>query len=207
MSLPIIYKDEDLLVVDKPWALLSVPGRGEHKQDCAQKRLETLYGEVGVVHRLDWATSGVMVFARNATSLKRLNRQFEKRVVSKGYLAWVMGRLPEQGRVDLPLNKDWPNRPRQKIDFEDGKPSLTSFRLLRRLGDMSLVALTPHTGRSHQLRMHMAALGTPIAGDRLYLTGERLARASRTMLHAHFLEFYHPITDKRVRFIAPCPFV
>lgn len=204
-GLEILYADARLVVVVKPPGLLSVPGRGEDKADCLVSRLRRDYPDVLIVHRLDMATSGLLVLARDSDCHRLLSRFFAERRVGKRYLALVSGRpVPETGQVDLPLITDWPNRPRQKVDFERGKPSLTRYRLLDHdpRADVSRVALEPETGRSHQLRLHMASLGHPILGDDLYGG----APAPRLMLHAEVLDFPDPENGCSLRFESPAAF-
>lgn len=194
-GLDIRYLDRDLIVVNKPSGLLSVPGRGEDKQDCLASRVQRGYPEALVVHRLDMSTSGLMLMARGEAMQSVMGRLFQQRKVDKRYLAVVGGRpSPRQGEIDLPLISDWPNRPRQKVDHPNGKPALTRYRVLEHdaAADTSRVQLEPHTGRSHQLRVHMMAIGHPILGDDLY-AGPELRRAStRLLLHAQWLRLPHP---------------
>ena len=207
MSIPVHHVDEDILVVDKPTLLLSVPGRGPEKQDCLVSRLTADYGEVLVVHRLDWETSGLMVLARNKLAHRNLSIQFQEREVSKQYIAVVYGRVEaERGEVDLPLICDWPNRPRQMVDMEKGKPSLTRWELLERGDNQSRLLLSPVTGRSHQLRVHLLSMEHPILGDPLYAEGEALTMAGRMLLHATALGFRHPRTGDIVAFESLPPF-
>lgn len=190
-----LYEDPHLLVLDKPSGLLSVPGRGPGHEDCLASRVQACYPDARVVHRLDMATSGLLVMARGREMERALSISFQQRRVQKRYVAVVAGRLDAPaGEVALPLITDWPNRPRQKVDAEAGKASLTSYCLLAHdpLGDTSRVELTPHTGRSHQLRVHMQAIGHPILGDELYAPPEHRAAASRLLLHATRLELPHP---------------
>lgn len=207
MSIPIHYVDDDILVVDKPTLLLSVPGRGPEKQDCLLSRLQPEYGEVLAVHRLDWETSGLMVLARNKEAHRHLSRQFQEREVEKRYIAVVFGQVEaDRGEVNLPLICDWPNRPKQKVDFELGKPSLTRWELLQRDNDRSRLLLMPVTGRSHQLRVHLLSMGHPILGDPLYAEGEALTMAERLLLHAKWLQFCHPACDRVMEFESSPPF-
>nr|WP_295080503.1 pseudouridine synthase [uncultured Roseateles sp.] len=167
----ILFVNEQLLLVNKPSGLLSVPGRGEDKQDCAIHRAQAQFADALIVHRLDMATSGLLLMARGTEMQRRLSMDFAARKVHKRYIALVTGRLdpaPDWREVNLPLLTDWPNRPRQKIDFEIGKPSLTRYRVLSASDTHSRVELEPVTGRTHQLRVHMLALGHPILGDSLY---------------------------------------
>lgn len=204
--LPILHADDALLVVSKPAGLLSVPGRGEDKQDCLLSRVRRLYPDALIVHRLDMATSGLMVLARDAQTHKQLSGLFAQRQVYKRYQALLAGRLDSAtGVVELPLITDWPNRPRQKIDHEQGKPSLTRYRLLHYdpIKGCSRVRLEPETGRSHQLRVHMLSLGHPILGDDLY---GQANEAERLMLHAEILAFSHPVSKQALHFEDPAPF-
>ena len=202
-----VHVDEDLIVIDKPAELLSVPGRGTDKADCALSRIQTDYPEALTVHRLDMSTSGLLLFARSKTSQKRLSVQFEKGVVGKTYIADVWGHpAPLTGLIDLPLGQDWPNRPRQKIDHDAGKPSQTSYVTIGTYAQHARLGLTPLTGRTHQLRLHLAAIGHPILGDDLYAHPEALAASLRLRLHATRLELIHPISNERMAFESPCPF-
>ena len=167
----VIHADHEVLVVDKPAGLLSVPGRGEDRADCLIERLRGAFPTVLLVHRLDLDTSGVMVFGLTPHAQRHLSKQFEERRTKKTYVARLWGRLqPATGRVDLPLIVDWPNRPRQMIHPE-GRPAQTDWRVIRHDAGTTRVRLMPKTGRSHQLRLHMRELGHPILGDRLYATG------------------------------------
>ena len=205
-KIPILHEDADLLVVDKPAGLLSVPGKGEDLQDCLLTRLERAFPTVRLVHRLDRDTSGVMVFALTPHAQRHLGTQFETRKTKKAYLARLHGRLePATGEVDLPLIVDWPNRPRQMVCHETGKPALTGWKVLSADDDETRVRLFPHTGRSHQLRVHMLALGHPILGDTLYAP-ETAAKYPRMMLHAEELRLNHPEGGKGMKFRAPAPF-
>lgn len=207
MTISLLYADEELLVVVKPPFLLSVPGRGPEKADCLVSRLAAEHGEVLAVHRLDWETSGLLVLARNKQAHRALSIQFQQREVSKHYTAVVYGHVTaERGEVDLPLIVDWPNRPRQHVNFETGKPSLTHWQLLERGEKRSRLLLTPITGRSHQLRVHMLSIGHPILGDQLYSEGEARAMAERLLLHSTSLGFRHPVTGETLAFESAPPF-
>lgn len=198
--LTILHDDHELLVLDKPSGLLSVPGRGDHLADCLLSRLQAVFPEALLVHRLDRDTSGVMVFARTPHAQRHLGLQFEKRMTKKTYVARVWGRLePKTGTVDLPLIVDWPNRPKQMVCHETGKPAVTDWRVQRYEGDTTRVKLMPQTGRSHQLRVHMLAMGHPILGDPFYATGEALD-APRLMLHAEELRLKHPDGGRSMSF-------
>ncbi|MBY6002576.1 RluA family pseudouridine synthase [Salipiger bermudensis] len=205
-EIPILHEDSDLLVVDKPAGLLSVPGKGPELADCLIARLERAFPTVRLVHRLDRDTSGVMVFALTAHAQRHLGQQFETRKTRKTYIARVAGRLePKTGSVDLPLIVDWPNRPLQKVCFDTGKPALTEYKVTKSDDSESRVRLHPLTGRSHQLRVHMLALGHPIIGDPLYAP-ETAAQYPRMMLHAEELRLHHPESGIGVKFRAKAPF-
>lgn len=202
----VLHADDHVLVVDKQAGLLSVPGRGEDRADCLIARLREAFPTVLLVHRLDLDTSGVMVFALTPQAQRHLSKQFEDRLTKKVYVARLSGRLqPETGRVDLPLIVDWPNRPRQKVDHAEGRPAQTDWRVVRATDAETRVRLMPVTGRSHQLRVHMASLGHPILGDPLYATGTA-ADHPRLMLHAESLRFRHPDTGVQTGFAAKVPF-
>lgn len=203
-SLELIYCDDSLIVVNKPAGLLSVPGRGEDKQDCLSARLQREFPDALIVHRLDMATSGLVIFARGIEMQRRLSGLFQDRLVSKRYVAIVAGQVcPETGEVDLPVAADWPNRPLRKIDAETGKPSLTRYRVLAQGTDTARVELEPVTGRTHQLRVHMKAIGHPILGDALY--GDP-AGAQRLLLHATSLSLPHPKSHAPLNFACPAAF-
>jgi len=196
-------------VVDKPSGLLAVPGRAAHKYDSQSVRVRAVYPQALVVHRLDQPTSGLMLFALNPAAQSALGRMFQRREVHKEYIAVVAGGPePSQGEVDLPLIADWPNRPRQRIDHDVGKPALTRYEVLEHDAGAgtSRVRLLPVTGRSHQLRLHMAALGHPILGDELYADPATHARSPRLLLHAHRLRFAHPIEGRELVLESPVPF-
>lgn len=198
-GLDIRYVDADLLVVDKPSGLLSVPGRGPGMDDHLASRVQACYPEALTVHRLDMDTSGLLVMARNAEVHRALGRFFELRQVDKEYIAVVAGHvLGSPRRIDLPLIADWPNRPRQMVDFVQGKAALTHLDVLSydASSDTTRVRLTPETGRSHQLRVHLQSIGHPILGDDLYAPPAILAQAPRLMLHAAMLAFRHPVTGE-----------
>ena len=212
MTVELLYVDASVLVLDKPSGLLAVPGRGADKQDCLSARVQADYPDALVVHRLDMATSGLMVMARGADAQRALSRAFAAREVSKRYIAVVAGRLeapPEGwGRIDLPIIVDWPNRPLRVVDHQLGKPSLTRWRVLGydQTGTRTRVELEPITGRSHQLRVHLRELGHPILGDALYAPPDVQAQASRLLLHAGSLGFTHPVTGEALMFERPVPF-
>lgn len=207
MSLHPLYLDDALVVVDKPTGLPSVPGRPAELHDCMASRVQALVPDALVVHRLDMATSGLLVFARGKAAQSALGAAFAQRGVAKRYIAVVAGPLAhDSGEVDLPLIADWPNRPLQKVDRAAGKPSLTRYQVLEREPGHTRVALEPLTGRSHQLRVHMQALGHPIVGDALYAPPEVAAQSPRLLLHAHTLAFAHPVTGEPLFFESFPPF-
>ena len=203
----ILFEDDQLLVVNKPPGMLSVPGRGPDKQDSVQTRCASLYPQALVIHRLDCATSGVMLFAKTKAAQSELSRQFCDRETEKEYHAVTYGDCPAaEGEIDFPLITDWPNRPRQKICYQTGKPSLTRYQLLKHSTSGNCLRLTPVTGRSHQLRVHMMAIGMPIVGDTLYAPAHIAQMSPRLMLHAYRLSFTHPRQGQRIRMEAPLPF-
>jgi tRNA pseudouridine32 synthase/23S rRNA pseudouridine746 synthase len=208
-ALPMIHVDRSLIVVDKPVRLLSVPGRGLNKQDCVIARIREKFPDASIVHRLDYDTSGLIVLARGGKMHRALSLLFQERRVEKRYVAVVEGRLAQDdGEIDLPLNVDWPNRPLHKVDFASGKLALTRYRVIGHDNALhaSRVALMPETGRTHQLRVHMQALGHPILGDPLYACGDAEAKADRLLLHAEWLAFPHPVTGRRLAFSSAAPF-
>ena len=235
----VVYQDEALLVLDKPSGLLSVPGLGEGKQDCLSARVQARFADARVVHRLDMATSGLMLMARGANAQRTLNQAFASRSIAKRYCAVVEGApIPIQtlmpggwAEIDLPIALDWPNRPLRIIDAERGKPSVTRWRVasqsvpgapddamdiadtghpgtlqFERSTAFTRLELAPVTGRSHQLRVHLAALGHPILGDMLYAPPQVQVRASRLLLHASRLALAHPLTGQPLVFDSPPPF-
>jgi len=203
-ALDLIYHDDALLLVNKPAGLLAVPGRGADKQDCLASRVQQQFPDALVVHRLDMSTSGLLLFARGSEMQRRLSQLFQERAVEKRYVAVVAGRLANAaGEVNLPIAADWAQRPLRKIDTELGQPSLTRYRVLAQGADECRVELEPVTGRTHQLRVHMAALGHPILGDALY--GDE-ASAPRLLLHASMLGFTHPGSAVALQFLSPPPF-
>ena len=196
-----------MLAVDKPPWLLSVPGRGPDKQDAIASRAQALYGEIHVVHRLDCATSGIMLLAKTKAAEKALHQQFRERQTEKEYIAVGAGiACLARGQVQLPLITDWPNRPRQQVDFTRGKHSVTRFQLLEQNGDRARMRLFPVTGRSHQLRLHMKYLGLPIIGDQLYAPAAVANGSDRMLLHAEQLRLRHPLSGHSLEILAPCPF-
>jgi tRNA pseudouridine32 synthase/23S rRNA pseudouridine746 synthase len=208
-ALAVVHGDAACIVVVKPAGLLSVPGRGEHLQDCVASRVQAMFDDALVVHRLDMATSGLMLFARGAGAQRALSIAFAAREVHKRYVAVVDGLIERDcGAIDLPLMADWPNRPKQKADREHGKPSLTRYRVLARdaAARTTRVELEPVTGRAHQLRVHLLSLGHPILGDALYAPPEVQARADRLLLHASALRFTHPVSGMPMAFESSATF-
>ncbi|GAM55466.1 ribosomal large subunit pseudouridine synthase A [Vibrio ishigakensis] len=203
----VVYQDEHILVANKPAGLLSVPGREEKHYDSLWSRLVEEYPEIQVVHRLDMATSGLMLFALTKDAERHLKKQFQYRLTHKVYYARVWGELEErEGLVDLPLICDWPNRPRQKVCNQDGKPSRTDYQRVTQEEQTCIVRLLPITGRSHQLRVHMSEIGHPIVGDEFYAHDEAKDFSERLQLHSTELCFYHPKDDKLVSMFVPCDF-
>ena len=205
--LDIVYQDNDIVVVNKPSGLLSVPGRELIHRDSVTLRLMRVLPTALIVHRLDMDTSGIMLFALNKAAQSGISRQFQQRSTHKTYLAKVLGRPnSDTGSVDLPLICDWPNRPLQIVDHDVGKQSLTHWKVLRTDTDSTIVELTPITGRSHQLRVHMQQIGHPILGDRFYGKPDAHPMAPRLCLHAHTLSITHPISGEPIVFTTPCSF-
>ncbi|MDH5722492.1 MAG: pseudouridine synthase [Alphaproteobacteria bacterium] len=203
----VIYADEFILIANKPENLLSVPGRGEDMAECLESRVRKVFPEAIIVHRLDMMTSGVMIMARSKDVLRNIGLQFEERKVSKTYIAKLWGHVPEaSGVISKPMRCDWPNRPRQMIDFEQGKEAVTRWELLGHEGPYSRVKLLPETGRTHQLRVHMQDLGYPILGDDFYGHEESLKASDRLNLHAQDITFHHPEDGRLVTFRVDCPF-
>jgi len=208
-AIAIMHADEWLVVVDKPAGLLAVPGRGADKADCVLARLLPDWPDARVVHRLDMATSGLMVLARGAAAQRWLGRAFETRTVGKTYIAVVEGRMAnESGCIELPLMADWPNRPLQKVDAAQGRPARTDWHVLSRdpLAGTTRLALFPVTGRTHQWRVHLQAIGHPILGDTLYAAVADAGRAPRLLLHASRLGLPHPDGLRTLTFDSPPPF-
>lgn len=206
--LHILYQDDHIMVVNKPSGLLSVPGRLEEHKDSVMTRIQRDFPQAESVHRLDMATSGVLVVALTKAAERELKRQFREREPEKSYVALIWGH-PEKddGLVDLPLICDWPNRPMQKVCFETGKSAQTEYQVLERAADNTArVQLKPITGRSHQLRVHMQALGHPILGDRFYAHEAALALAARLQLHAEWLTITHPTFGNKMTFRQPADF-
>jgi tRNA pseudouridine32 synthase/23S rRNA pseudouridine746 synthase len=200
-GLETLFVDDQLLVMVKPSGLLTVPGRGEDKQDCFIYRVQRQYPDALIVHRLDMDTSGIIVLARNSDSHRILSQMFQEREVKKQYTAVVDGVLMKpEGKIDFPLITDWPNRPKQKVDFKQGKASLTHYKVIHvdKAQQRSRVELIPYTGRTHQLRVHMARIGHPIIGDRLY--GQEKSPLNRLYLHASEIKLSHPVTRDVIEF-------
>jgi tRNA pseudouridine32 synthase / 23S rRNA pseudouridine746 synthase len=202
--LVVLHEDRDMIVVNKPGGLLSVPGRTPDLFDSVLSRVREIHPNAQAVHRLDLGTSGVLVVATRRKAEAMLRQQFQDRLTRKIYLARLQGvLLQDSGQVDLPLICDWPNRPRQMVCHSTGKAALTDYQVLERDQKSTLVLLRPHTGRSHQLRVHMASLGHPILGDNLY--GQAMQGAP-LLLHASQLGLYHPFSGEWIVFHAPCHF-
>jgi len=203
----VLHADDALLVLEKPAGLLSVPGRGEDKQDCLSARIQSIYADALIVHRLDMATSGLMIMARGKAVQRILSQAFADRQVDKKYVALVQGALTQivvpWSTIDLPIAVDWPNRPRRVIEPGSGKPSVTRWRVLAGANfGQTRVELEPVTGRSHQLRVHMLAIGHPIVGDALYSADAALAPNSRMLLHATEISFAHPVSNRQLHFVS-----
>lgn len=204
--LVILHDDHEVLLVDKPSGLLSVPGKGPDLADCLITRIQAVFPQALLVHRLDRDTSGVMIFALTPHAQRHLGLQFEKRQTKKTYVARVAGRVAEKtGTVDLPLIVDWPNRPKQKVDHETGKQAVTDWRVMRASDEETRLRLMPRTGRSHQLRVHMQAQGHPILGDPFYADGPARDHP-RLMLHSETLQFRHPDGGRSMRITAKATF-
>ncbi len=205
VPLRVLHQDDQVIVVDKPAGLLSVPGKLEGRRDCLELRLRAAFWDSLLVHRLDCDTSGVMIFARTKLAQGFLGQEFEQRRAKKTYVAVVAGRMTDdRGRIDLPIGADWQHRPRQKVDHVNGRAAITDWEVTARHSYGTHVRLYPQTGRSHQLRVHMAALGHPILGDPIY--SEDAAAHSRLMLHAEVLGLHHPGTGAWIEYRAECPF-
>ncbi|KKB79830.1 pseudouridine synthase [Devosia soli] len=205
--LNVIHVDDDILVVDKQSGLLSVPGKDPSLWDCVEYRARQTWPTAGMCHRLDKDTSGVLVLALNKRAHGRIGSQFEHRQTTKSYIARVSGIIAEdRGLVDLPLATDWENKPRQRVDFENGRHATTEWEVLERETNATRVRLVPLTGRTHQLRVHMKALGHVILGDAFYAEGADFAAADRLQLHAAELGLTHPTSGQFMAFVAPTPF-
>lgn len=206
MSLEIIYQDEYLLAVNKPAGLLSVPGLGDDNQDSVATRMQAADPQIKVVHRLDCLTSGVMLLAVGIKMQRELSRQFHDRKINKQYLAVVRGVFSEtQGVIDIPMRGDPDDRPRQIVDYEQGKASITQWQVISAEEERTRLLLKPITGRTHQLRIHCHASGHIIVGDTLY--GEEIEKQeARMLLHAHSIELFHPATGAAMSLSARCDF-
>jgi tRNA pseudouridine32 synthase/23S rRNA pseudouridine746 synthase len=214
-ALEVVFVDDHLLVLNKPSGLLSVPGRGEDKQDCLIARAQAQWPEALTVHRLDMSTSGLMVIARGPEMQRSLSLAFAQREVHKIYEAIVAGDISTTDTsnadawsdIHMPLLIDWPNRPKSKVDWEHGKPSHTQWRIKKsNLRNATRVELQPITGRTHQLRLHMMAIGHAILGDALYASPDIQAQSPRLLLHARVLQFKHPVTAEWMAFESTVPF-
>ncbi|WP_299004320.1 bifunctional tRNA pseudouridine(32) synthase/23S rRNA pseudouridine(746) synthase RluA [uncultured Shewanella sp.] len=206
--LTILHQDKDIIVLDKPSGLLSVPGRDPKHNDSIYSRVLAEHPNAQIVHRLDMATSGIIIVALRRSAEKELKRQFRDRETQKTYLARVAGHVKAHtGSVDLPLICDWPNRPKQKVCHDIGKASQTYFEVLTQAKRSTLVKLTPITGRSHQLRVHMMALGHPILGDNFYADPLAKSLAPRLLLHAQSLTITHPYSGEEMTFSCDAPFI
>ncbi len=205
-QLVVLHDDHQVVLVDKPAGLLSVPGKGEHLADCLIRRVQMVFPTALLVHRLDRDTSGVMIFALTPHAQRHLGLQFEKRQTKKTYIARVWGQVEDAtGTVDLPLIVDWPNRPLQMVDHENGRSAVTDWRRLKRSPTETRMRLMPKTGRSHQLRVHMLAMGHPILGDPFYAT-DAARDFPRLMLHSESLQFRHPDGGAPHKITAKAPF-
>ena len=206
--LSIVYEDDDLVVIEKPAELLSVPGRLPEHHDSAYLRVLEKYPNAKITHRLDMATSGILMFAKHRDAEAAISKMFQARTVTKNYIALVQGKLEGEGSVDVPLITDWENRPRQMVHFELGKSAKTLYQALEYNAeeDITRVLLTPITGRSHQLRVHMMHIGHPITGDKIYHPEPDLSSLNRMALHASYLAFKQPLSGKEVEIKGNVPF-
>lgn len=206
----LVYQDNDILVMNKPAGLLSVPGKGDALFDSVLTRLQAIQPKTLLIHRLDRDTSGLLVFALNKAAQSHISKQFQQRTTEKLYQAIVEGQIVEQGKIDIPVCYDSTRPPLHIVDKDYSKPALTYFKLIENLtindSVVSRVALTPVTGRSHQLRVHMQHLQHAIIGDTLYATASGQALSSRLCLHATELSFVHPVTGQTLKFVCPPPF-
>lgn len=208
-GLNILYEDDYLLIVNKPSGLLSVPGRGADKQDCMISRVHESYPDALIVHRLDMSTSGILVLALDKDTHRLLSQLFQQRQITKHYVAVVKGKPePNTGLIDMPMICDWPNRPKQIIDTEQGKPAQTSYEITEyaEKDDTSRLLLMPITGRTHQLRLHCQFIGHPILGDQLYADKKARNMSERLQLHASYISFTHPVTGNLVDISCATPF-
>ena len=205
--LDILYQDDTLVVFNKPSGLLTVPGKAPEHRDSLEYRARLVWPGIRLVHRLDMATSGIVVMAQTADSQRELNWQFQQRSTKKHYIARVAGTVTaDVGSINLPLICDWPNRPKQKVCYQHGKPSLTHYQVLSRDSDSSRLKLIPVTGRSHQLRVHLQWLGHPILGDKFYASAAQTNAVARLQLHAEQLVLQHPDTKQQLHIVCQCPF-
>ena len=205
--LTVLHADSRMLVLDKPSGLLTVPGKDPALADCLEARAREKWPTATLVHRLDKDTSGIVLMALDKKALGDLGQQFEKRRTKKRYVARVWGAMEaDSGLVDMPLATDWENKPRQRVDWENGRASQTEWTVLEREAQATRVQLNPLTGRTHQLRVHMLAIGHPMLGDQFYATGAALAAADRLQLHAEELTFFHPDDGREMTFRSPAPF-
>jgi tRNA pseudouridine32 synthase/23S rRNA pseudouridine746 synthase len=195
----ILYEDDDIIIVNKPSGLLSVPGKRDEHKHCALSHLHLSHPDALIVHRLDMDTSGILLLARNKPSHRNLSIQFQERRINKVYYAHCAGVLEKpSGAINLPMRCDWERRPRQIIDFVSGRSAQTEWQLVKQMGDYFSVNLHPVTGRSHQLRLHMKSLGHPILGDNFYSDANSYLMAPRLLLHAQELSFHHPTINKKI---------
>lgn len=206
--LKIVYEDDDLVVIEKPAGLLSVPGRLPEHQDSAYLRVVAQYPQAKITHRLDMATSGILMFAKHRDAEVAVSKMFQARTVQKNYIALVQGKLEGNGKIDVPLITDWENRPRQIVHFELGKSAQTLYEALDydAVQDITRVRLTPITGRSHQLRVHLQYIGHPITGDQFYHPDYTQSPLKRMALHASYLSFTQPLSGVAVEIYAHVPF-
>lgn len=206
--LTIVYEDDDLVVIDKPAGLLSVPGRLPEHHDSAYLRVIELYPNAKITHRLDMATSGLLMFAKHRDAEVAVSKMFQARTVKKNYIALAQGKLIGASSIQVPLITDWENRPRQKVDYDLGKPAQTLYEALNydEAQDISRVLLTPITGRSHQLRVHLMHIGHPITGDKIYHPDAQRSPLGRMALHASYLAFKQPLSGKDVEIKGVVPF-
>ena len=207
-ELSILYEDDDLVIIEKPAGLLSVPGRLPEHHDSAYYRVLEQFPNAKITHRLDMATSGILMFAKHRDAEVAVSKMFQARTVKKNYIALVQGKLPDTGRIEVPLITDWENRPRQIVHFELGKQALTLYEHLEydEAKDVSRVLLTPITGRSHQLRVHLQYIGHPITGDKLYHPEPTRSPLGRMALHASYLAFTQPLSGVELEIVCDAAF-
>ena len=207
-ELSILYEDDDLVIIEKPAGLLSVPGRLPEHHDSAYYRVLEQFPNAKITHRLDMATSGILMFAKHRDAEVAVSKMFQARTVKKNYIALVQGKLPDTGRIEVPLITDWENRPRQIVHFELGKQALTLYEHLEydEAKDVSRVLLTPITGRSHQLRVHLQYIGHPITGDKLYHPQPTRSPLGRMALHASYLAFTQPLSGVELEIVCDAAF-